>query len=408
MAAQEIYPPSVANVPTSWPPPPVDMTVTAFGEINSCPRRWALSTADYADLWQGRGYPPKLQIHAVKGSAVHLAVETITKRLIVSGCPSVQDPRATSVLKELGGYTKIVTDCFQRVLKRFEDNPRSARLVENAERTLRGQTPDLRMRVQSILARLRLPALPEVQGQSRPQSGKNRRPLAIGAYPEVELRAPGIRWKGKVDLLVITNETCEITDFKTGARDECHDFQVQIYALIWSLDKELNPTHRAASRLVLAYSTGDVEVDAPSESELRAFEKDLLKRRDSAEAALSMKPPEARPTPENCRYCGVRQLCDTYWSPGNWTAHPSSEPRFGDAQVRIQRRHGPTSFDAVLESGADGVTGKSALLRVQESLELEPGKRFRVLDAGIAADPDDATQPLIVTLAMFSEIFAVA
>lgn len=408
MAASETTRPPVANVPTSWPPPPVEMTVTAFEEINSCPRRWALSTADYADLWPGRGYPPKLQIHAVKGSAVHLAVETITKKLIVAGCPSVQDARATSVLKELGGYTNIVTNCVQRVLKRFEDNPRSARMLENAERTLRGQTPDLRMRVQSILARLRLPPLPEVQDQSRSGSGKNRRLLTFGAYPEVELRAPRIRWKGKVDLLVLTNETCEITDFKTGAPDESHEFQVQIYALIWSLDDELNPTHRAASRLVLAYSTGDVEVGALSERELRAFEKDLLKRRHSAEADLSMKPPEARPTPENCRYCGVRQLCEAYWSSGNLAAHPSSELRFGDAQLRIRRRHGPMSFDAVLESGADGVAGKSALLRVHESLELEPGKRFRVLDAGIAADPDDAAQPLIVTLAMFSEIFAVA
>jgi hypothetical protein len=66
------------------------------------------------------------------------------------------------------------------------------------------------------------------------------------------------------------------------------------------------------------------------------------------------------------------------------------------------------SFDAVLETTADSVAGKSALLRVQESLELEPGRRFRVLDAGIAVDSDDTTQPVIVTLAMFTEIYAMA
>jgi hypothetical protein len=66
------------------------------------------------------------------------------------------------------------------------------------------------------------------------------------------------------------------------------------------------------------------------------------------------------------------------------------------------------SFDAVLEPTADNVRGKSALLRVQEPLELEPGSRFRVLDAGIAVDSDDAAQPVIVTLTMFSEIYAVA
>jgi hypothetical protein len=408
MVTPETYRPSVAKVPMSWPPPPENMTVTAYEEITTCPRRWALSKATYSDLWQGQGYPPKLQVHAVKGSAVHLAVETITKKLILAGCPSVQDPRATSVLKDLGGYTKIVTDCVQRVLKRFADNPRSTRVMESAERTLRGQTPDLRMRVQSILARLRLPPLPELPQSSGAASAKFRRPLAVGAYPEVELRAPRIRWKGKADLLVITDESCDITDFKTGAPDEAHGFQVQIYALLWSLDDELNPTHRPADRLVLAYPTGDVEVRTLSEDQLRIFEKDLLEGRESADAALAMQPPEARPTLESCRYCAVRHLCDEYWSQDNRSNRSGPEAPFSDAQLRILRRHGPTSFDAVLESTADNITGKPALLRIQESWQLEPGRRFRVLDAGIAVDSDDVTQREIVTLAMFSEIYEVA
>jgi len=66
------------------------------------------------------------------------------------------------------------------------------------------------------------------------------------------------------------------------------------------------------------------------------------------------------------------------------------------------------SFDAVVEPSPGAVTGRAALLRVQDSVELQPGKRFRVLDAAIAFDPDAETHPVIVTLAMFSEIFAVA
>jgi hypothetical protein len=384
------------------------MTVTAYEEINTCPRRWALSKATYSGLWQGQGYPPKLQVHAVKGSAVHLAVETITKKLILAGCPSVRDPRATSVLKEMGGYTKIVTDCVQRVLKRFADNPRSTRVMDSAERTLRGQTPDLRMRVQSILARLMLPALPELPQRGDGASAKFRRPLAHGVYPEVELQAPRIRWKGKADLLVITDESCDITDFKTGAPDETHAFQVQIYALLWSLDDELNPSHRPADRLVLAYSTGDVEVRALNKDQLRQFEKDLLEGRESADAALAMRPPEARPALESCRYCAVRHLCGEYWSQDNRSNRRGPEAPFSDAQLRILRRHGATSFDAVLESTADNIIGKPALLRTQDPWQLEPGRSFRVLDAGIAVDSDDVTQPVIVTLTMFSEIYEMA
>jgi CRISPR/Cas system-associated exonuclease Cas4 (RecB family) len=382
------------------------MSVTAYEEINACPRQWALSRAAYSDVWQGQGYPPRLQVHAVKGSAVHLAVEIITKKLILAGCPSVRDPQATNVLKDLGGYTKIITDCIQRVLKRFADNPRSTRLRDRAERTLRGETPDLRIRVQSILARLSLPILQSSLERGGAVAAKRRLPLLVGAYPEIELRAPRIGWKGKVDLLVIKDEACDITDFKTGAADGAHEFQVQIYALLWSLDDELNPTHRRATRLVLAYSTGDVEVLAPSEEQLKILEKDLLDGRKNTEAALAMQPPEARPTLENCRYCGVRQLCDEYWSPDNWS-NRAGEEAFKDAQVRILRRHGPTSFDAVLES-ADGRAGKPALLRLQESYHLEPGRRFRILDAGIAVDAEDATQPVILTLALFSEIYEVS
>ena len=410
MATPGIHSPTAAKAPTIWPSAPADMTVTAYEEIETCPRRWALSAAAYPDLWNGRGYPPKLQVYAVRGSAIHLAVEIITKQLILAGCLSVRDPRAASVLKDLGGYTKIVSDCIQRVLKRFAENPRGVRLLDNVERSLRGQTSDLRMRVQSILARLRLPPFPQVEEKDHAGAApKARRPLTIGAYPELELRASRIRWKGKADLLVITNDDCEITDFKTGTPDEAHRFQVQVYALLWSLDDEINPTHRAASRLVLAYPSGDVEVGMLSREQLHGFEKDLLERRKTAEAALAVRPPEARPTPDNCRYCGVRHLCDAYWARGTQPEdRPSVEARFSDAVVRILRQHGPMSFDAVLEPSGAGVAGKSALLRVQESLELQPGKRFRILDAGIAVDPDDATQRAIVTLTMFSEIFAVA
>jgi hypothetical protein len=46
-----------------------------------------------------------------------------------------------------------------------------------------------------------------------------------------ELRAKSIGWKGKADLLVLADDACEITDFKTGAADEAHKFQVRVYAM---------------------------------------------------------------------------------------------------------------------------------------------------------------------------------
>ena len=54
--------------PTTWPDPPAEMSVSTNAEIDECPRRWALSAANYPDIWDGRGYPPKLQVAALAGT----------------------------------------------------------------------------------------------------------------------------------------------------------------------------------------------------------------------------------------------------------------------------------------------------------------------------------------------------
>jgi len=96
-----------------------------------------------------------------------------------------------------------------------------------------------------MLTRLRLPkGAPRALATSvtKTPGPPLRRPLANGAHPEVELRAKSIGWKGKADLLVVGDDACEITDFKTGAADEAHKFQVRVYAVLWRLDDQLNPS----------------------------------------------------------------------------------------------------------------------------------------------------------------------
>lgn len=393
-----------ATPPTTWPPPPVEMTVTAYAEISACPRRWALSEANYPMVWQGRGYPARLHLHALAGSVVHLALERITKHLARVGCPSVNHATATQALRDLGGYTHIVNDCIDHVLERYAQNPRALPLIEHARRTLRGQTPALRTRIQSILARLRLsPA----QSPAAKQTGgvPCRGPLGIGAFPEIELRATRIGWRGKADLLVVSEDACEITEFKTGTPDEAHAFQLRVYALLWSLDEELNPARRLVDRLVLAYGAGEVSVEPPNAKELAALEQELVDRRAAAEAALTARPPEARPSRENCRHCAVRQLCDKYWTVDGIAKR--ADERFGDLELEVVRRHGALSWDAWVVLSPVAKSGHPAILRTQQATELKPGMRLRVLDAAVAVGREHEGEPVVVTLGMFSEMFAV-
>jgi hypothetical protein len=237
-----------------------------------------------------------------------------------------------------------------------------------------------------------------------------RGPLRFGAYPEIELRARRIGWKGKADLLTLSDDSCEISDFKTGAQDDGHRFQIRVYALLWRADEELNPTRRRADRLVLRYGGVDVEVSAPTAAQLDDLERDIVARRDAAQRAVSGPRPEARPTAENCRFCGVRQLCGEYWEAATQQALVAygADPRFTDVQLTVTGRHGPSSWDAVIEVARNAAAGRPALLRTKGNLEFQSGERLRVLDAAVAVGVEGDDQPVVITLGTMSETYAVA
>lgn len=389
-----------------WPPPPADMSVSTYAEIEECPRRWALSAAEYPELWGGRGYPPKLQVAALAGSVVHLALEIILKQLTRASVPSLHDPSAPQVLRELGGYTRVVEECVERILKRYVDNPRAGALIKHAQRSLRGQVPTLRARVQSMLSRLRLPkSAPSARVASAPKPGAppSRLPLVNGIHPEVEIRAKSIGWKGKVDLLVLGDDACEITDFKTGAADEAHKFQVRAYAVMWRLDGELNPSGRPVDRLVLAYESQDVDVESLGESEINDLARELIARRREAEAALATRPPSAHPNTETCRYCDVRQLCDTYWVSDSLLA--VGDGQFGDIELLITGIHGPKSWDAEVVRARRIAAKTPVLLRLHQPTQLNVGSHVRVLYCALAIDADDLDGTVVVTTVGTSEVY---
>ncbi|RJX20734.1 MAG: hypothetical protein C4575_05770 [Desulforudis sp.] len=397
------------DVPATWPDLPKEMTFTTLSEIESCPRRWALGAAHYPEIWEGRGYPQSVQPSTAAGSVVHLALETIMKGLVSAGCASVQDPAVFNVMKSLGGYTTIINKCADQVLGRFADNPRAQGLLESVSRFLRSQAPDLRTRTQNMFSRIRL--LPEAvpRAKSKESRARNLGPLTMGVFPEVGLRANKIHWRGRADLLVLSPERCEITDFKTGVQHENHKLQLQIYALLWSRDTELNPTRRLADRLVLAYENGEVEVAAPSYEEIDSIEDIIVARDEGARKAASQSPPEARPGIDHCPCCGVRQLCSEYWTAKTQRMinEPHVDARFGDIELTVTGRHGPSSWDARVQLSSNIQDGKSAVLRTKEGVDFQVGARLRVLGAAIVLDAEDRQQPAVITLGAASEVYVV-
>lgn len=388
------------SLPATWPEAPTDLTVSALKEIEACPRRWALSAASYPELWDGRGYPPRVHPSALSGSLVHAILETITKELVHAECPSIQDSSATAVLRKLGGLSSIIATSTARLIDRLMSNPRAAGQIEQIERTLRAQAAEVRFKVQTMLNRRQLPLNARSRATGN-ETARARAPLGFGVYCELELRAPLINWKGKADLLSFTPSLCELTDFKTGEHSDSHRFQLITYALIWSRDSDLNPSKRHVDRLVLAYPDGDVALPPPSASELDTLERELVQRSIAARDALAQLPPEARPAVETCRSCGVRQLCSSYWE------LPALDPGklFGDVEATIARRHGPTSWDIVVENVPDRPKG---LLRTGPGVDFALGERIRILDAAARKPQEGTADPIVVTIGSHSEIFTVA
>ena len=396
--------------PDIWPSAPRYVSVSALADLEACPRRWALLNAAYPEIWEHHGYPRVLHPAALEGSVAHLALEKIGRALSESGCPSVQHPSAVQVLKKLGGFTAIVNEAAQYMLRRHENNPRVISDLERLQQRLAARSADLRQRVQKILARVQLkPKL--LQPGSRDQTVRNQRSsgeLRQGSYCEVRLSNENLGWRGAVDMLTISDSTCEIRDFKTGEPKDDHQFQLYVYALLWWKDQIRNPSGRLADRLVISYPSGDTSIPAPDESALEEFMEELRSRRAAATQTLVSVPPEARPSVDTCIYCGVRHLCDAYWQQSDRSQADGAS--FVDLQVKVTEPHAPNSFVGVVESCPELTPQTEILLRtVNLPFGLDPGTRLRVLNVHISVpDPDfDASgRPLAVaSMGVASEAF---
>ena len=407
-----------ATPPVVWPPPPDLMSFSALQEIESCPRRWSLRSADFP-VWDRPGYPEFPQFAAMEGTVVHASVETIARALTAQECPSVTQASAIAVLRGLGGFSEVVKEEIKVVLGRFKHNPRARPHLDSVRRKLLSRVPDLRTRVQTFLSRLHVEPSQVQPSQMVAMSSEKRREtyagrgrLHEGSHSEVELRAPEIGWRGVADFIAVSADVCEIRDFKTGAPKDEHGFQLHVYAVLWWLDRDRNPTARPADRLVISYDSVDIPVPVPGPDQLVSVKTELAERASTARSALDASPPEALPIEENCRHCGVRHLCEEYWHMAGKQSDRTEEGRFTDVQLRIVGRHGPTSWDAVVEQCNGLRAGETILLRTL-GLPFDPqtGQHLRVLNAHVAAPSDDPTEddlpPAIATMSSASESFVV-
>ena len=417
MSADQIAHVWYVTAPERWPSPPEPMSVSNLLEIEACPRRWALAQASYPSVWEGHGYPEKISRGSMAGQVVHSSIEIITKALAKAGCSSGDDPAFGSVMRGLGGFSKVVDDCIGRVIGRQKDNPRFARLRDMTDRFMREHISEFREQAKALLSRqLSTPKAPGRSDRTKRVSVSGG--LGKGMHPEVRLSPEGIGWVGVADLIKLDGSGCEIVDFKTGEQKPEHAFQVRVYGLLWTRDGKLNPRTVLPNRLTLAYPSGNVDVLAPTMGELEDLDRDLSEKARAVVADLTASPPPARPSADNCRFCGVRQLCDEYWKEGTQLLL-ASEKRSGlttsedfvDIEVNIAGRHGPTMWDGVIVSAGRLLTGAKVIVNPTKSdLEAQAilaiGGRVRIVGARLTFPDGEDSDLHLVSISQFSEVFS--
>ena len=391
-----------------WPLEPSAWSYSSLKDIEACPRRWMLSQAQYPDLWTGRGYPTMPVRAALLGEVIHRALETIVRALVAAGCELTLTARAVQVLRELDGITAVAEGALNELLNRLDGNPRiDGDRIRRLGIELTDRLPDVRVQIQGYLSRTTLPGPIQAgpgqkleAGTISPLRRALRRAVEAGAHPETQLTADELRLTGRIDLITVDDESVRITDYKTGAEDPSHLDQLRMYALLWDLDRHVNPSRLPATELTAAYPSHELTISAPAGEALRDLERAIESRISAAAADLAADIPKAIPSEENCSFCQVRQLCPEYWK--HVARAPEAVPAGAwlDYEGVVGSQNGPRSWWML-----SGWTGQRSLLlrTASTAIVLTPRTRIRVL--GLRLDDDPEVDGVVGAMTSVSEVF---
>lgn len=400
----EISPVFTTVTPTEWEAPPEWMNFHYLVRAEQCPRSAALRNATYSQLWNRRGYPDKPSLAGLSGMVMHRAIARIVRALADKGIASFEDPRSVAILKNLGGYSKVIAEAVTDVFHALAGNPRFDLISSSSLSRLNNRLPAIREQVQLQLSRLKWKLQPppiDLTDVDTDTVAVERVRLDQGTHFEVELRHPGIKWRGFADLIELRDDLCTIEDFKSGEPSEDHSLQLQIYALLWSHDEELNPTKAAVDKLIICYPNGSriVPYDKKTGNKLAL---ELQARTKAVRKAVSGPESQANLDAERCSRCDVRHLCTAYWTenrPANTGGVRAEGVQLDDIQLTLRTRKAQNTWSAECKLSNHVQIGSTVLLRWAPKDcavldQLVPGSEVR-LSGALISYSEDARLPIV-------------
>lgn len=392
--------------PVSAPPL---MSPSVLSDIEACPRRYFLRRGDYPQIWDKPGYPRLPSVSSLRGIAIHNSLEAIGREM--SGSPVGGEQQFVESMRRLGGFDAVVQRIRDEIIRRTEDNPRTSFKGSWLSEELRRNHALIRQQVQ---ANSRVLGAGNNHERTSEATTQTRAPLPKGCHLEIELRAPELSCKGRLDCLSLGEGSCEIADFKTGEPSDEHEFQLHFYQMLWEYDRERNPAAIPVTKLTLMYPTVDRDVPVMDSQQLSRFAEAVRERSADCALKLAAEPPVAQTSAENCSFCDVRQNCQEYW---NQSAEANFIRDWGGKRlalmdVEVELVEPVTSLVWLVQSVGGGLTpGTRAHLRLggfydtfQQS-EAHAGSKVRITAASFMKQLDENGALLVLDLGPTSEVF---
>ena len=390
----------IRGIEGTWPAPPARLSFSGMRDIGACPRRWSLTRASYPALWDGYGYPSRPNVASIVGNVVHECLESIVLALVQNNTTSVEGAAAVGVLRSLGGYPAVIRKALDHQVDGLASNPRLEGRMDQLRRDLWARVPEIRQTVQTLLSTSVLVGREGWDGRGPcsgtiPSGNLRSQETSNGSFPEISLTSSRLGMTGRLDLVSVDGSSVHIIDYKTGVPRAHHIDQMRIYALLWWLRDDVDPSRPYATRLTLSYPGHDLDVQVPTAAELSALEISTKAQLEQLRRDIDMDPPEARPDQDTCRFCPVRHLCDPYWS---YISGTPPVDGFADVRGRVASRNGPKSWLLIPEDGQQVV-----LRCADESTEFELDSWLRVVSAAVNIEPD--TGGYVASIVSGSEVF---
>lgn len=391
--------------PDTWPAPPDRLSYSSALDIETCARRWALHNADYTSSLGVNRYPSRPRKATLLGQLAHQSLRAIADELQAQGCSGLEDPRVVTALRKLGGISAVLDQQVRQLLASLTDNPRAEPIKDRLQFAIERSRPTLRQLIQGVLQRI-FGISYVIEGEtSRASQITGRQPVTSGFHTEVKLAPKSLPWAGWADAVKVSEDSCEIVDYKSGVVDPSHAEQVRIYALLWARDTEINPDHRLATHLTIVYPENVRSIPPPDEEGLDQLETQLQDRSISIARALEAKPPPASVSRDNCRYCDLKHLCEDYWTHDAQMLIKDDPSQFRSMQVHVRHPLGSRSWAAVVEMdqyldpGTEVVIISSAPMRLRDKVAL------RLIDVRVDEETDAAPTVHVFNT---SEVFRVS